>query len=1074
MIGVPSRGTARPPVRFLLVATTLVTAVALLVLAARGGIASGRSWWAAASPDRAGLVTAFAGTRPVAARLSGGFAHAPVTARRGGANASAMDFPAEALAAAAEVEIATRHRDDAEGLALRGAARLLSGDVERGVTLLGDAAAEAPADGEILNDYAAALYERAARQDSAHDLVRALDAADRSLAARPIAEARFNRGLLLEALGMDAAAELSWRAYPAGEADRGWKGEAAERASQAGQRAALSQAARDWDAHARVLLSGPADMTGIAGLLAAPGAYQWAREFLEDDLLAAWGSAWQAGDRARAARLQENARRLADALASGTGQSWSSRMVACIEEASPAQRGRLALGHASYGAGRAATRASRFQEGRDALTRAAGELSEAHSVLALGAQAELAVVAYMARDLQTLRSLLDAASPAAAAGGFDAVRGRLAWLRCLQALAGSDLSSAQRHIDESMQLFARARELESASSASSVAAGVWRSLGDHTRSWRCLADALRTRPAVRLLRRHYALLFNASQFALGDGLLHASLDFQQAAVDAARATGSPAELVEALERRARLWRAIGGAAQARADLDEAARAIPRVADEALRSAFSAWMRAIRAELARDRDPQQARDLLDDGTLAIIARRNAQELPELLFERGAAALAAGDGRDARAAFTRGLDSVEDAWRRLDADEHRLGFFDNVSTIFAAAVDEALQRGAVGEAFQTAERSRGRALAVAMLQRQAPVSLTEVQAALPADVTVLYFASAGPVLRVFVIGRDQVRVAPRGVPWAAVESSLRRWERHLREPGISDRRSPDARALYESLVRPAQPWLRAGGRLVIVPEGLLHRLPFAALVDRTTGRYLVEQFPLTVVPGASVLVASPGRTGRAAERPGPALVIGASGGSADDALPALPAITAEVQAVAAAYPGSRTLNGPDATRAAVLSEAGAYRVFHFAGHAVANELNPRRSRLVLSGRGRADDRDLLATDVVRSAFGRTSLVVLAACRTAGGDLYRSEGPASLARPFLMAGAATVVATLWDVEDAATARLLTRFHQAYAASGDVARSLQTAQVAMIGDSDPADRRPAAWAGVVAIGAGHAAAFQ
>jgi CHAT domain-containing protein len=111
-------------------------------------------------------------------------------------------------------------------------------------------------------------------------------------------------------------------------------------------------------------------------------------------------------------------------------------------------------------------------------------------------------------------------------------------------------------------------------------------------------------------------------------------------------------------------------------------------------------------------------------------------------------------------------------------------------------------------------------------------------------------------------------------------------------------------------------------------------------------------------------------------------------------------------------------------------------------------------------------MYAPDIAQLDLTGTRVVVLAACDTARGEILRGEGPQSLARPFLAAGAASVIATLWQVDDAASSELFARFHQHLRDSGDPARALQRAQVELLRTGGELARLRA-WAGAIAVGA-------
>ena len=121
--------------------------------------------------------------------------------------------------------------------------------------------------------------------------------------------------------------------------------------------------------------------------------------------------------------------------------------------------------------------------------------------------------------------------------------------------------------------------------------------------------------------------------------------------------------------------------------------------------------------------------------------------------------------------------------------------------------------------------------------------------------------------------------------------------------------------------------------------------------------------------------------------------------------------------------------EASRDAVLQpELGQYRIVHFATHSLLNNEHPELSGVVFSlvdRSGRRQNGFLRLYDIYNLRLG-SDLVVLSACRTALGSEIRGEGLIGLTRGFLYAGAPRVVATLWEIDDRATAGLMKSFYQ------------------------------------------------
>lgn len=286
--------------------------------------------------------------------------------------------------------------------------------------------------------------------------------------------------------------------------------------------------------------------------------------------------------------------------------------------------------------------------------------------------------------------------------------------------------------------------------------------------------------------------------------------------------------------------------------------------------------------------------------------------------------------------------------------------------------------------------------------------------------------------------------------------------------AERGLPAAQGLYELLLAPALEagLLEGASRLVIVPHGVLEQLPFQALVDPSTRRFLVEDYVISYTPSASALPAL--RNSQS----------GVEGGvrSVDAFAPfpqSLPGTRAEAVAANDAVSDGRLYLDRRATEGAVRGSLADPSVVHVASHGILNARNPMFSRIDLAragGSGSDDDGRLEVHEVLRLQIN-SPLVVLSGCETAraeewSGDPLRSAGVTTLSQAFLQAGARNVMATLWRIHDLGSAELVSRFYQE-ASGGDVALGLAWAQRAMIADAEYA--APYYWAGFVLVGDGH-----
>lgn len=287
----------------------------------------------------------------------------------------------------------------------------------------------------------------------------------------------------------------------------------------------------------------------------------------------------------------------------------------------------------------------------------------------------------------------------------------------------------------------------------------------------------------------------------------------------------------------------------------------------------------------------------------------------------------------------------------------------------------------------------------------------------------------------------------------------------------RAAPAAEGLFDLLVAPAERMgaLRGVDRLVIVPHEALAYLPFAALVDRQSKRFLIERYVLEYAPSAASLPILRERA---------SVVQQASDARAAVALAPftreLPASAAEVRRFAARVDGSTTRIDGDATERELRAALESGGIVHVATHAELNTRNPMFSEIRLATdarrRGRRDDDGRLYVYEVFGLRVRSPLVFLSGCETGAGsawstDFERGEDYATLARAFLFAGARNVIATLWPIEDDGAAELADRFYD-HLRESDAAQALATAQRETIRDTRY--RSPFYWAGYEVSGAG------
>jgi CHAT domain-containing protein/Tfp pilus assembly protein PilF len=337
--------------------------------------------------------------------------------------------------------------------------------------------------------------------------------------------------------------------------------------------------------------------------------------------------------------------------------------------------------------------------------------------------------------------------------------------------------------------------------------------------------------------------------------------------------------------------------------------------------------------------------------------------------------------------------------------------------------------------------------AALVTGASATTAQVQQRLPADAVLIEYLVQDEWALAFVVSKEEV---------AAVELALNRKTltqliHFLRQTLAAPTgelpgelwRTP-LRRLHRELIEPleAAGYLEGRRTLVVVPHAELHYLPFQALLsqDGPVERFLIESHDVVYIPSASVWT-------QLAERSRP--VTGRGLLALAPQPQALAHSAAEVKAIARMHPRSTTLVGQAATKARFRELARDRAIVHLATSASLNTRNPLFSYVRLHP-GDEDDGRL----EVHEVFGldlAADLVVLSACETGVGTGRLRDVPAGddwvgLVRAFLYAGAGSVVASLWPVDDRATAVVMERFYGGLRAGHNRSAALAEAQRAMI----------------------------
>lgn len=530
--------------------------------------------------------------------------------------------------------------------------------------------------------------------------------------------------------------------------------------------------------------------------------------------------------------------------------------------------------------------------------------------------------------------------------------------------------------------------------------------------------------------------------------------------------------------------------------------------------------ALEETLARPTEYFQAIRLADLSTAYI-----ALQQPNRAFEvaERAVAVASGDSEQVNALAARA--NALTALKRFDAaavdlqravqivetlrtqtvsdDYFNRGFGQSYQWLFSSTIALLQSQGRSREAIATAERARARALLDLLAGRgrtgeQATVDARESSPATFDDIVATARRIRSTVVAYWVGQRETfvwIVKADGSIGSARIATTSARLAEVIQEATGGSSQGQMAglmlgagsagrpwRELYRLLIEPIRSHLptAAGSRLTIVPHGALFGLPFAALRD-TQGRYLVETYDVHYVPAIAALRAPAPRNGTAAVS---ALLVGDPGAeAARDSLiplPPLPWANREVRTIATLLSEPTTvLVGADATEANVRSQLEGRSLLHFATHGIIQNEERLSSYLALrpaatpSADSSSSDGRLTANEAYGLHLG-ADLVVLSGCRTAAGPII-GEGVIGFTRAFLAAGASSVVATMWNVEDQTSFETMKSFYSAWVGGADKSRSLRSAQLSVLRSLRAGKIRvngialpdsPRLWAGYVLVG--------
>jgi tetratricopeptide (TPR) repeat protein len=453
----------------------------------------------------------------------------------------------------------------------------------------------------------------------------------------------------------------------------------------------------------------------------------------------------------------------------------------------------------------------------------------------------------------------------------------------------------------------------------------------------------------------------------------------------------------------------------------------------------------------------------------------EERWKALYSLGRVVEAQGPRDEARQLYEQAITTIESVRADVRIVGLRSEFLADKREVYDALIAVRLSEPSpsAAELFELIERSRARTWQDRLQPDAQRLSLGDVQAEVAPDALLLEYWNAGPASALVWISSSASGIVKHAPSPDDIES-VRRFADAVSRLGGDWQ---EATLAAGRVLLSGFPNVKGVTRLLVVPDGPLHFIPFEALTIPDTRELLVERFEVSYLPSAAFLVrrnAQPSRSWRwpwqrdlvAFGDPPP---VSADPSPVAAAMPRLPYAGEEIRGIADVLPARSELHlGADAQKRHLLGQLRGVPLVHFSTHAIADTRDSDRSRILLAPRepgGPADH--LFLREVYDLDLTGVQMVTLSACDTERGKVIRGEGVEGFSRALLAAGAASTVTTMWGVVDRASAEFMKQFYFALARGDSGASALRQAKLQFL-RSDLVWSHPRYWAGYVLNGDG------
>lgn len=1040
-------------------------------------------------------------SRPLEARVTGGFDYHPYEPKRGNNDSADIDRD-QINYALAELTKAVALYPNAETRHALGRLYLLLGEFDKAEYQMTEALHDSPQNAKLYTDLAALYYEKSKYTDTVTLLSKAVEHYDAAIKIEPnLAEAWFNRALCKEGLALKDQAAQDWEKYLEIDGKSPWASEARTRLKKLKLKAVNPNNSKkeiDLALQKATESNNEADMRQLIGKNFAA-----AKQFSTGEIFDNYLSAALTQNDQLAESYLIKIRRVGRSLAEVKGDHSVNDLVDFASRASPEvknnmQTVRLMLRQADKEFERSSQDAFKLSLSAYQMAEQIGDqyhteiaslkLLRIPNIPAKYRQLTTQAIQLVAQTERYHHLQLQAQAHIAIANVYLGLRqNTLALENSLRAteiakkLGDTDL--AINSLMFSSGAYARSGDYEHA-------------LGKHFE----VLSLIRDQPISPLRRLQAYHQVGETFFILGNYQM--ALAYQQEALQIAVAQDKPLPLAGTKGRVGlTLWK-LGRNDEAKSYLDDAISKMKLVEDQATGPLLQTELYTTLGDVFLDQGKadesilayNRAKDSLQETNNRVYLSAIHQGLAAAYLKQGKIAKAESELQTSISLVERDREQIGDIGGRS-------AFLASRQNIYQAMIDFQLNvKLSPTAAFNFAENAKSRNLLDTLSQKTSvkwrdgrivlslagnaqPLNLKQVQHSLPHNVQLLSYTITEKKLLIWLVTNNDVLTVSVEIGVEQLQKLVSGYLSDLRSRRDIYLVNRQAAELYRLLILPLADKLDRNRLLCVIPDGVLYQLPFGALFSPASKRYLIEDYSITWNPSASVLI---GTAKLAAAKRGKNVenLIGVSNPRFSykrfPGLPTLPSTEEEVNRVRPLYSQSEFLKNENATETAVIQSMGQHEIVHIASHILINGQSPLQSSILLAEESPQTikatlpseitiDGTLQALEIYQLKLLRTKLVILSGCQSAVGDYTRGEALSLLAQSFFAAKVPAVIASLWEVDDAVSAEIMYSFHYNHRVKHQgFADALSTALRSLIYETDTKRRHPYYWAAYLLSGSG------